>query len=452
MGGRALRRSLEGDISERRLRNAADDAGVRLSTQDLKMLTKSFEGRRDDIDGDKLSRAISKNDSDDDDDKVLRKLSKEVKRLNRKDPDYERVLRDFERDDGELSKKDFRKALERLGMEFDDDEVDELAEKFGRRGVVKSRKFLEAVEKDRESDDDDKATRACKGKEKKLKRAFEKADEDEEGRVSRKKFSRVLEDVGVDLTSRDLEKVMDKFEKRDKVDYGKFLKSVANDDDDDDDVFGAIKSALKEAKDEGESPLKVFEKLDRDAAGELDADDVKRALKKLGYTPTAFELKKCKERFPGKKEDVNYEDLVGELLGSKKKRRASSDSDDESERGRSPSKSRGALKKLKKELAKLEDKKGRRLKFDKYFEAYDTEGKDYVSERDFRKALQKLGVELDDDKKAFEACASKFDKRGDGRIRWRDFVAWARDDSSSDERNPSRTRERRSRSRSRGRR
>merc|ERR1712072_1645773 len=37
---RALRRSLEGDISERKLRNAADDAGVRLSTQDLKMLTK----------------------------------------------------------------------------------------------------------------------------------------------------------------------------------------------------------------------------------------------------------------------------------------------------------------------------------------------------------------------------------------------------------------------------
>ena len=149
---------------------------------------------------------------------------------------------------------------------------------------------------------------------------------------------------------------------------------------------------------------------------------------------------------------MNYEDLVGELLGSKKKRRSSSDSDEESERGRSPSKSRSHLKKLKKELAKLEDKKGRRLKFDKYFEAYDSEGKDYVSERDFRKALQKLGVELDDDKKAFDACAQKWDKRGDGRIRWRDFVSWARDDSSSDERNPSRTRERRSRSRSRGRR
>merc|ERR1711871_126362 len=115
-------------------------------------------------------------------------------------------------DDGELSKKDFRKALARLGMEFDDDDVEELVEKFGRRGVVKSRKFLEAIEEDRESDgDDDKVTRACKGKEKKLKKAFERVDEDEEGRVSRKKFSRVLEDVGVDLTSRDLERVMDKF-------------------------------------------------------------------------------------------------------------------------------------------------------------------------------------------------------------------------------------------------
>merc|ERR1712072_1438398 len=77
---RALRRSLEGDISERKLRNAADDAGVRLSTQDLKALTKSFEGRRDDIDGDKLQRALSKGDASDDDDKILRKLSKEVKR------------------------------------------------------------------------------------------------------------------------------------------------------------------------------------------------------------------------------------------------------------------------------------------------------------------------------------------------------------------------------------
>merc|ERR1712072_1302827 len=182
---------------------AADDAGVRLSTADLKQLTKSFEGRRDDIDGDKLQRAISKDDDSDDDDKVLKKLSKEVKRLNRKDPDYERVLLDFERDDGELSKKDFRKALERLGFELEDDDVDELAERFGRRGIVKSRKFLEAIEEDRESDDDDKATRACKGKEKKLKKAFEKADDDEEGRLSRKKFQRVLEDVGVDLTSRD---------------------------------------------------------------------------------------------------------------------------------------------------------------------------------------------------------------------------------------------------------
>ena len=108
---RALRRSLEGDISERKLRNAADDAGVRLSTADLKQLTKSFEGRRDDIDGDKLQRALSKgNASDDDDRQNTTKLSKEVKRLNRKDPDYERVLRDFERDDGELSKKDFREG------------------------------------------------------------------------------------------------------------------------------------------------------------------------------------------------------------------------------------------------------------------------------------------------------------------------------------------------------
>ena len=139
-----------GDISERRLRNAADDAGVRLSTADLKMLTKSFEGRsKDDIDGDKLQRALSKGDASDDDDKILRKLSKEVKRLNRKDPDYERVLRDFERDDGELSKKDFRKALS--SMEFDDDDVEELVERFGRRGVVKSRKFLEAIEEDRSS-------------------------------------------------------------------------------------------------------------------------------------------------------------------------------------------------------------------------------------------------------------------------------------------------------------
>ena len=40
----------------------------------------------DDIDGDKLQRALSKGDASDDDDKILRKLSKEVKRLNRKDP------------------------------------------------------------------------------------------------------------------------------------------------------------------------------------------------------------------------------------------------------------------------------------------------------------------------------------------------------------------------------
>ena len=149
---------------------------------------------------------------------------------------------------------------------------------------------------------------------------------------------------------------------------------------------------------------------------------------------------------------MNYEDLVGELLGSKRNvepRLTPMTSPSGAGRRRSLEEH---LKKLKKELAKLEDKKGRRLKFDKYFEAYDSEGKDYVSERDFRKALQKLGVELDDDKKAFDACASKLDKRGDGRIRWRDFVSWARDDSSSDERNPSRTRERRSRSRSRGRR
>merc|ERR1712167_361784 len=137
--------------------NAADDAGVRLSTADLKALTKSFEGRRDDIDGDKLQRALSKDNDSDDHDKVLRKLSKEVKRLNRKDPDYERVIRDFERDDGELSKKDFGKALDRLGFELEDDDVDELVERFGRRGIVKSRKFLEAVDKDRDgsgSDDD----------------------------------------------------------------------------------------------------------------------------------------------------------------------------------------------------------------------------------------------------------------------------------------------------------
>ena len=175
------------------------------------------------------------------------------------------MLRDFERDDGELSKK-ILEGARALGMEFDDDDVEELVEKFGRRGVVKSRKFLEAIEEDRESDDDDKVTRACKGKEKKLKKAFERVDEDEEGRVSRKKFSRVLEDVGVDLTSRDLRASQwTSSRSATRVDYGKFLKSIAADDDDDDDVFGAIKSALKEAKEDGEEPMKVFEKMDRDS-------------------------------------------------------------------------------------------------------------------------------------------------------------------------------------------
>ena len=118
--------------------------------------------------------------------------------------------------------------------------------------------------------------------------------------MSRKKFSRVLEDVGVDLTSRDLSRVMDKFEKRDKVDYGKFLKSGGN-------------QPVRRVHDGDAAVLAP-------SSGEEPAPPRHRA----GVASMAW-----------------------------------------------------TLKKLKKELAKLEDKKGRRLKFDKYFGAYDSEGKDY---------------------------------------------------------------------------
>lgn len=477
-----LRKTLDGDVSERKLKNAADDAGVRLSTADLKALTQSFEGRRDDISGDKLLKALK---ADDDDDAVLRKLSKEVTRLNRRNPDYERVLRDFERDDGELDARSFRKALDRLGFELEQNDVAALVEQLGRRGVVKTSKFLSTIEDDREGEEDDlqalvrKAAKSTSAK--KLRKAFETVDEDEAGRVSKRAFKRILEDLGLDLTQRNVEKLLEKFEKRGEVAYEAFCKFAHAEEgsDVDEDVFGALRSALKDAKEEGDDPLKAFEKLDRDACGEVDGDDFKKALKKLGYTPTAFEVKKCSEKFPGNaRSSIDYEAFVKELAGRKKKARRSADSsddDDDSRKkrsGRSPSKKRrnadssdaddasdrsrrkhrspsksSALKALRKELARLEERKGRRLKLDRAFEAYDVDGKGVVSERDFRKALQKLGVELED-KEAYKACAAKFDKRGDGRVRWRDFAAWAQEDSDEPERNPSRTRARRSKSRS----
>ena len=64
----------------------------------------------------------------------------------------------------------------------------------GLAGEAEVPKFLEAVEEDRESDDDDKVTRACKGKEKKLKKALNELMKMRLAALSRKvsRFSRML--------------------------------------------------------------------------------------------------------------------------------------------------------------------------------------------------------------------------------------------------------------------
>ena len=65
------------------------------------------------------------------------------------------------------------KALERLGFELEDDDVDELAEKFGRR-VLKSRNSSRRSRRTASRMTTTRSRGLAKGKEKKLKKAFER--------------------------------------------------------------------------------------------------------------------------------------------------------------------------------------------------------------------------------------------------------------------------------------
>ena len=54
-----------------------------------------------------------------------------------------------------------------------------------------------------------------------------------------------------------------------------------------------------------------------------------------------------------------------------------------------------------------------------------------MSTSHFAKALKKLGVELSTSD--LERCAEKWDRRGDGRVKWREFVSWAKEDSEEED-------------------
>merc|ERR1711988_1885540 len=88
---------------------------------------------------------------------------------------------------------------------------------------------------------------------------------------------------------------------------------MGDDDSDDavDEVLGRLRGLVREAKAEGLSVHECFDHFDRDGSGDIDEDEFKRGLKKLGISVRSSEVRLLSKRFAARRSGrVKYRDFA----------------------------------------------------------------------------------------------------------------------------------------------
>ncbi|KAH8072252.1 Ca2-binding protein [Aureococcus anophagefferens] len=151
---------------------------------------------------------------------------------------------------------------------------------------------------------------------------------------------------------------------------------------------------------------RVFDDFDADGSGKLEPREFKRALKALGFEDLgADDVRDAVAAFDGDGDGkVDFREFVAFATGGGR--------EDEERTNR-------VERALRKELERL----GGSKKLRRAFEDMDANGSGKLSRRELGRALDDLGFRLD--RADVDALMARFDRDGDGKVSWKEFVAFA---------------------------
>ncbi|KAH8052325.1 Ca2-binding protein [Aureococcus anophagefferens] len=317
---------------------------------------------------------------------------------------------------GRLERREFRRGLEKLGFEFDGGEFDRVVERLDRDGdgTVSLREFLKFAEgAGSRPEDSDDAVDEVMGRLRGLVRdavqdglspadCFEHFDRDGSGDVDEREFTKGMKKLGVEMTAYEVRKVMDRFPggRRGRVRYRDFVKARER-------AAGALRALRKEAKRSrdrrGKRPnyARAFDAYDYAGDGAVSRADLDRAFATLGFELSSSDARRVADRFD-RGGAVAWRDLARYADGD-----GDGDEDDDDD----------ALKRLR---SLVRDAVDDGLSPDDIFAHFDLDGDGTIDEREFAKAMKKLGVSLSS--REVRKTMAQFPGRREGRLKYRDFL------------------------------
>ena len=385
---------------------------------------------------------------------MVRKEINKIARGGKGKPKLKSIFKTFDRNEnGTLSSKEFKKALIKMGFEFtsgqlsrlinrlDEDGDDQISwkefERFSKMSTDggEDSEEVEGSESEEEevmSNDDMKKViqkqlkkMSRRGEKPNVRRAFSRADRDDEDFLTKRQFKKCIEAMGFEFDSDDLKGITKKLDKKDKgkIYYALFVKYAKIGDDDDDsgddgrevdvdDLALMVRKELRRVTKSNSGPPKVrktFEEFDRDGNGSLSPREFKKALTRMDFKFKTDEQDRLIDYLDsdgdGRIDFKEFEKLVGAEV------EVDSDADSDENETDTP-------------YAMLMDKvtaaldRGRDVL--EAFEYFDSRGNGEISEDDFKEGLEKLRIKANG--KAIRQAFSKFKGRRAGKIKYTEFV------------------------------
>jgi Ca2+-binding EF-hand superfamily protein len=378
------------------------------------------------------------------------------------------VFIEIDRDgNNKLDKRELKDAMGILKVDLRSREIDMIYEKFDKdsSGYIDYREFLDLVgspgqEKDRESNREvDEIIKSIRRRledylgpqfhsSRRLKEVFTEIDRDGNNKVDRKELKEAMAILKVDLRTRDIDLLFDKFDKdrSNYIDYREFLDLVGSNRDRNDrersreggsgsssqlnEVVNSIQRRLEDylgpSFHSSRRLKEAFTAMDRNGNGKLDKRELKDAMTVLKVDLRSREIDLIFEKFDRNRNgDIDYKEFL-ELIGAEPGRDRTI-----TERGSSRERS-SAVGRISPELEevvtsirrRLEDYLGpqfhssRRLK--EVFSEMDRDRNSKLDKRELKDAMGILKVDLRS--REIDMIYEKFDKDSSGYIDYREFL------------------------------
>ncbi|CAM9735983.1 unnamed protein product [Phaeothamnion confervicola] len=311
-----------------------------------------------------------------------------------------------------------------------------------------------------------------------LRRAFREVDADRNGYVSRREFRRAVEALGIKLSDKDmaaLQRALDT-DGDGCIDYEEFRVFAAGDDDDDDDggggsgggggggsrgssggrkhprgprerssvsVYADLKARLRKelrrvAAVDGAPPnlRRTFREIDADNSGFVSRREFRRTVEALGVKLSDVDSAALMEALDTDGDGrIDYEEFRVFAAshsaddscggGSGKHRRTSNDC------GSTGSGRRELKARLREEIRRVAAVAGAPPNLKRTFREIDADNSGFVSSREFRRAVETMGIKLSDTDTA--ALVKALDTDGDGRIDYEEFRIFAAAHDANDD-------------------